>query len=179
MEIPLISSLTLTQKYVGIFMNRCDYMRISVKHIPTDVIWQYNFVSLVINGRIMVEIRNGMYSLSQVGLLVQKRLNTHLNKFGYTKCEYTPSWYAHHTQSMTFTLIVYDFSIKYHSTSDAPHLLSYLRKLYEHVTGWPGSLYIYFSVQCDSTNHRWVKLSIPGYIEKTFVRFCIYSPVNP
>jgi len=96
-------------------MNKIEYMRISVKHLPDDIMEQYNLSSLVVSGNVMVEIRKGMYDLPQVDLLAQQRLHVHLNKFGYTKCNHTPGLYTHHMRPTTFTLVVDDFGIKYDS----------------------------------------------------------------
>ena len=90
-------------------------MCIPVKHLPDDIMEQFNLASLVVNGHVMVEIRKGMYGLPQAGLLAQQRLNAHLHKFGYTKYKHTPALYTHHTCPITFTLIVDDFGIEYHS----------------------------------------------------------------
>ena len=101
--------------YLNTPMNRFEYMRIPVKHLPDDIMEQYNLASLVVNGHVMVEIRKGMYGLPQAGLLAQQRLNAHLLKFGYNKCTHTPGLYTHHTRPTTFTFVVDDFGMKYHS----------------------------------------------------------------
>ena len=51
-------------------MDRFEYMRIPVKHRPADIMGQYALVPLIVNDRVMVEIRKGVYMLSLVGLLV-------------------------------------------------------------------------------------------------------------
>ena len=101
--------------YLNTPMNRFEYMRIPVKHLHGDIMEQYNLTSLVVNGHVMVETRKGMYGLPQAGLLAQQRLNAHLLKFGYNKCTHTPGLYTHHTRPTTFTLVVDDFGMKYHS----------------------------------------------------------------
>ena len=95
-------------------------MCIPVKHLPDDIMEQFNLASLVVNGHVMVEIRKGMYGLPQAGLLAQQRLNAHLLKLGYTKCTHTPDLYTHHTRPTTFTLVVDDFGIKYNSKMMLP-----------------------------------------------------------
>ena len=112
---------------------------------------QYALQSFVVNGYVLVEIRKGMYGLPQAGLIAQKRLNAHLLKFGYKKCEHTPGLYAHTTLATTFTLVVDDFGIKYCSKDDTLHLLTCLRALYEITTDWTGSLYIGFTLQWNYT----------------------------
>ena len=90
---------------------------------------QYALQSLVVNRYVLVEIRKGMYDLSQAELIAQKRLNAHLLKFGYKKCEHTPGLYTHTTRATTFTLVVDDFGIKYCSKDDVLHLLTCLRNM--------------------------------------------------
>ena len=43
-------------------------MRISIRDIPDETITKYNLMLLVYNGFIMVEIRKGIYGLSQAGI---------------------------------------------------------------------------------------------------------------
>ena len=62
-------------------------------------------------------------------------------------CNHTPALHTHHTRPVTFTLVVDDFGIKYHSKNDAFHLLSCLRELYEIITDWSDSLYIGFTLK--------------------------------
>ena len=42
-------------------MSRYEYMRIPVKHIPYDIIKQYNLRDLSLNDYILDEIQNNMY----------------------------------------------------------------------------------------------------------------------
>ena len=52
-------------------MNRYEYILILIKHIPQDSIDQYNLRDLIINDHVLIEIPKCMYSLPQVGLIVQ------------------------------------------------------------------------------------------------------------
>ena len=92
-------------------MNRFEYMRLPAKHIPQDVIHQYNLQGLIVNTNVLVEIRKGMYGLPQADLIAQERLNIHLTASGYIPARYTPSLYTHHTLKTTFMLVVDDFDI--------------------------------------------------------------------
>lgn len=57
--------------YLGTPMTRFEYMRIPVKYLPNNIMKQYNFVTFVFNGHVMVEIRKGMYGLPQTSILAQ------------------------------------------------------------------------------------------------------------
>ena len=164
--------------YLNTPMNRFKYMRIPVKHIPEDIMFQYALQSLVVNGYVLVEIRKGRYGLPQIGLIAQKRLNAHLLKFGNKKYEHTPGLYAHTTRVTGFTLVVDDFGIKCCSKDDALQLVTCLRALYEITTNWTGSPYIGFTLEWNYKK-RWVELSTPGYIERTLLRFCIPPLAKP
>ena len=151
---------------------------IPVKHIPEDIMSQYVLQSLVVNGYVLVEIGKGMYGLLQAGFIARKRLNTHLLKFSYKKSEHTPGLYAHTTRVTAFTLVVDNFGIKYFSKDDALHLLTCLRVVYEIITDWTRSLYIGFTLKWNYKK-RWVELSMPGYIERALLQFCIPPLAKP
>ena len=122
-------------------------MRIPVKHIPADIMEQYALAPLIVNHRVMVEIRKGVYMLSLVGLLVQKRLNAHLLNFRYYKCEHTPRLYAYKSRKTTFALVIHDFGIKYMRKEDALYLLTCVCALYEITSDWTGSMHIVFTLK--------------------------------
>ena len=161
--------------YLGTPMNRYEYMRIPVKHIPQDIMDQYNLHDLIENDHVLVEIRKGMYGLPQAGLLAQHQLNIHLATGGYTPAKHTPGLYTHHTLKTTFTLVVDDFGIKYHHKHDALHLLTLLQKKYNITTDWKGGLYIGITLAWDY-HKRIVDLSMPGYIKKALTRFMHVRP---
>ena len=135
-------TIDIKDYYLGTPMNRYEYMLIPVKHIPEDIMLQYNLAPLVVNNNVLVEIRKGIYGLPQAGLIAQQRLNTHLSKHGYTPAASTPGLYIHHTRKTTFTLIVDDFGVKYHNKTDALHIINYLKEQYTITTDWTGKLYI-------------------------------------
>ena len=161
--------------YFGTPMNRYEYMRIPVKHIPQDIMDQYNLHDLIENSHVLVEIRKGMYGLPQADLIAQERLNNHRATGGYTPAKHTPGLYTHHTLKTTFTLVVDDFGMKYHHKHDALHLLTLLQKKYKISTYWKGGLYIGIAL---AWNYRKIiiDLSMPDYIEKVLTRFIHIRP---
>ena len=74
------------------------------------------------NGSVYVEVRKGMYGLPQAGLLAQEQLIEHLKMHGYYQSKMVPGLWHHKTRPMTFTLVVYDFGVKYKNEKDAKHL---------------------------------------------------------
>lgn len=59
------AAFDITNFYLNNPMLRFEYMRIPVRDIPPSIMTQYNLSSLVHNGHVLVEIRKGMYGLSQ------------------------------------------------------------------------------------------------------------------
>ena len=157
-------TIDIKDYYLGTPMNRYEYMEIPVKHIPEDIMLQYNLAHLIVNDRVMVEIRKGVYGLPHVGIIAQERLNTHLKKYGYTPANSTPGSYTHNTRNTPFTLVVDGFGIKYTNKGEALHLFNCLKEQYVITADWPGKIYI--SITLDwNYKKRIVNLSIPGYID--------------
>ena len=79
-----------------------------------------------------------MYGLPHAGKIVNKRLTKHLEPYGYTPSKLTPRLWKHATRSISFTLVVDNFGIKFINPADLTHLLDALKKQYEiiyHKTG--------------------------------------------
>ena len=64
--------------YLGTPLDRKEYMRINLKHIPLDVQQRFNIADMVHNDHILMEISKGIYGLPQAGKLSQDRLISHL-----------------------------------------------------------------------------------------------------
>ena len=77
-------TIDIKDYYLGTPMNRYEYMKSPVKHIQEDIMLQFNLAHLIVNDRVMVKIRKGVYGLPHAGIIAQERLNTHLKKYGYT-----------------------------------------------------------------------------------------------
>ena len=112
--------------YLGTPLERKEYMRINIKHIPADVQKQYNIADMVHNEHVIMEISRSIYGLPQAGKLSQDRLIMHLAKHGYTQCPNTPCLFVHATNGVAFTLVVDDFLIKFKERKAADHLLEAL-----------------------------------------------------
>ena len=92
--------------------------------ISNEIIDQYNIKKLDNNGYVYINIRKGMLGLKQAGCIAQDRLIKHLAPFGYHPVKHTPSLWRHTSNSITFTLEVDDFGVKYDTTADFDHLLA-------------------------------------------------------
>ena len=69
-----------------------------------------------------------------------------------------------------FTLVIYNFSIKYASKQDAEHILQALRAKYTISTDWDKALYIGISLNWDYTAGH-VNLSMPKYVARALHKF--------
>ena len=91
-----------------------EFMRILLKHIPEDIILQYNLRELVDdNGYIYIKITKGMYGLKQAAILAYTKLISILKPFGYHPIPHTVGMWQHKTRKTKFCLCVDDFGIKY------------------------------------------------------------------
>ena len=60
-----------------------------------------------------MQIQRGLYGLPQSGILANKLLRKRLKPHGYYELPYTPGLWKHVTLPVLFTLVVYDFGVKY------------------------------------------------------------------
>eukprot|EP00957_Ditylum_brightwellii_P183843 14003764-Ditylum_brightwellii.AAC.1 len=61
------------------------------------------------DGWVYIEIKRGMYGLSQAGILANKLLTTQLVEHGYYPVQHTPGVWWHKWRPVTFALVVDDF----------------------------------------------------------------------
>jgi hypothetical protein len=99
--------------YLGTPLPRFEYMKMLLSRFPEEIIQKYNLNALAVDGWVYIEIRKGMYGLKQAGLLANKLLRTRLAPFGYYPARHTPGIWLHKTRSISFTLVVDDFAVKY------------------------------------------------------------------
>ena len=157
--------------YLGTPLERFEYMRISLKHIPIDIQVKYNLKVFEHNGYVLMEIRKGIYGLKQAGKLAQDRLIMHLAKHGYSQCISTPCLFRHETNGVAFTLVVDDFLIKYSNKDAADHLLAALRELYILKDDFASTQKYVGITLSHNTARKTIHMSMPGYVQKALVRF--------
>jgi hypothetical protein len=152
--------------YLGTPLREPEYMRIKLDHIPQDVIAKYDMDKYAHNGSVIVAVHKGIYGLPQAGKLAQDRLIKHLATHGYHLADNTPCLFKHESNSVSFTLVVDDFGIKYTKSEDADHLLAALRELYimtedRAVT----QKFVGITIEHER-NKNIIYMSMPGYCEK-------------
>ena len=157
--------------YLGTPLPNTEYMRINLQHIPQDVIDKHNMTMYAVNGAVVVEVHKGIYGLPQAGILAQDRLVKHLATHGYHQAANTPCLFKHASNSVSFTLVVDDFGIKYTHDEDADHLMKALREMYIMTEDRAAKQkYVGITIEHDRVNHV-IYLSMPGYVEKAIIRF--------
>ena len=88
-----------------------------------------------------IEIRRSIYGLPQSGKLANEYLQKKIAPHGYYEVKHTPGLWKHVSCPIQFTLVVYDFGVKYNRLKDAEHLLGVLEKEFTAVsTYWDGAL---------------------------------------
>ena len=119
-----------------------------------------------------------MYGLPQAGLLAQQLLGERLNPKGYIQSTLVPGLWKHEWRSITFTLCMDDFGVKYTSEQHANHLMDILQEHYTISHDWSGSRYLGMDIDWDYARHE-VHLSILSYVQDALKHFHHEHPHKP
>jgi len=164
--------------YLNTPLDRPEYMRIPLTHIPDEIIKEYGLRELARDGYVYVEINKGMYGLPQAGRLANKLLAKRLATKGYTQAPHTPGLWTHAFRPVAFSLVVDDFGVKYVDKMHADHLMAALEENYEVSKDWEGQLYCGITLQWDY-ERRTLDTSMPGYVEAALHKFQHPRPKRP
>ena len=100
-----------------------EYICISIKDIPNDIINEYKLRDIADhNGSVYIQANRGMYCLPQAGLLANELLEQRLNKRGYRQSKLVPCLWTHDWRPVQFTLVVDNFGVKYVGEEHVIHL---------------------------------------------------------
>ena len=94
-----------------------------------------------INGFIYVRAEKGMYGIVQVVIIAHTVLKEHLRPFRYETAPIAPVLWIHNKNKIKFTLVVYEFGIRYQRREDAQHLINTHKEKYEITQDWKGIIY--------------------------------------
>ena len=111
-----------------------------------------------------MEIRHGMYVLTQAVIMAQKQLEKRVNARGYKKSQLTLGFWTHARRIISFTLYIDNFSVKYEGKKHAQHLMVVLEEHYTISHDWKGKLYLGIDLDWDYAR-REVHLSILLYVK--------------
>jgi hypothetical protein len=161
--------------YLGTPLPRFEYMKMLLSRFLEEIIQKYNLNALAVDGWVYIEIRKGMYGFKQAGLLSNQLLQTRLAPFGYYPARHTPGLWLHKTWSISFTLVVDDFAVKYVGKHHVEHLRNALLRTYELATDWTVTVYSGMTLKWDY-NKRTCDISMPGYVSNVLSKFQHDSP---
>jgi hypothetical protein len=123
-------------------------------------------------------MHHAVWGLPQAGILANKLLKKRLAPNSYSECKQTPGLWKHETSSISFTLVVDDFGMKYTRQEDIDHLIKCIKKKYELTEDWDGNLYCGICLKWDYNAHT-LEISKPGYIIKQLQKYKHASPPKP
>ena len=170
--------LDVKNYYRGTPMDNYEYMFIPINRIPREIIDHYNLQNIAHKGKVYMEIRRGMYSLPQAGILAKNQLIRFLGNNSYSPVPHTPGLWCHAWRPITFCLVVDDFGIKYIGKEHADHLIQCLRNHYQELEiDWAGKCFCGINLNWDYTN-RTCDLSMPGYAEQALHKFQHPTPMK-
>jgi hypothetical protein len=164
--------------YIDTPLPRFECMKMLLSRFPEEKVQQYNLNALAHDGWVYIEIRKGVYDLKQAGLLANKLLQTGSAPFGYYPARHTPGLWLLRTRSVSFTLVVDDFAVKYVCKQHAEHLRNALLRTYELTTDWTSTMYSRMTLKWDYKN-RTCDISMPGYVSNVLSKFQQDAPKHP
>jgi hypothetical protein len=123
-------TLDIKDFYLNTHLPRSEYLRISLKFLSDAILTKYNLRKFMHNGSILFEVTKSMYGLPHAGRISQDGLIERLASHGYLQTG-TTCLFRHATNSITFTLVVDDFGVKYMNSADADDLIRCLRLYYD------------------------------------------------
>jgi hypothetical protein len=124
--------------YLNTLLGRFEYMVINLSSLPQETIDKYDLIELSQDGKVYIEIQKGMYGLPQAGILANELLQHNLAKDGYRPTHHTHGLWTHDTRSISFSLVVDDFGVKYVGREHAEHLMACIKKNYNISNDWDG-----------------------------------------
>ena len=89
-------TMDIANFYLMTPLSRPEYIRVSIRDIPEEIIQEYNLQSIVTDdGMIYIKANRGMYGLPQAGLLAKEFLEKRINKRGYHQSKLVPGLWKH------------------------------------------------------------------------------------
>jgi hypothetical protein len=119
-----------------------------------------------------------MYGLPQARILANQLLENRLATKGYYQCQHTPGLWRHTWWSITFCLVVDDFSIKVTNMHDMDHLVDALKEHYTIAVKMTCSLFCSIQLTWNYAR-RHIDCHMPGYINKALTKYQHPKPASP
>ena len=114
-------------------------MRFNINMVPQELIDLYDLQNKVTeDGWVYCEIHKAIYGLKESGKLASIKLKEFLAIEGYKPCRFTHELYKHKTKTITFSLVVDNFGVRYINKQDTDHPIMTLQKKYTIKINWKG-----------------------------------------
>ena len=124
-------------------LKRKEYVKMKLSDFPEKVIAHYNLCEKATpDGFVYVAIKQGMYGISQIGILSQTLLEKRLNAHGHHQSRITPGLWTHEWRPICFTLVVDIFWVNYVGKEHAEHLIKCIKENYNIKEDWKGKRYL-------------------------------------
>jgi len=172
------ATLDLRDFYLMSRLAQPEWIRVPTKNIPRAILEEHNLVQYIVNDHILCRVDGTMYGHPVAGRFANADLVKHLAAHGYAQDANVPCMFAHCTESISFSLVVDDFGIKYTKDSDLARLVSVLREKYELQVDLTGSKYIGVRLDWDYDANT-LTTSMPKYVDAGIARFCPDGPPKP
>ncbi len=164
-------TMNIKNFYLCTPMMRYEYMRLKLSNMPEDVVAHYHLLDIKTpNGYVYCKIRQGMYGLLQAGIIPRELLAKRLKEHGYNQSKTTPGLWTHEWCTITFSLVVNNFGLKYIGEAHAQHLIQAVQKHYTCLFEKEGERYCRLTIKWDYASKK-VHLLMPLYVEKVLKRF--------
>jgi hypothetical protein len=124
-------------------------MVINLASLPQETIENYDMIELSQDGKVNIEIQKGMFGLPQAGILANELLQRNITKDGYRPTTLTHSLCTHDTRTISFSLVVDYFGVKYIGREHAEHLMACIIKFYNIYSDWNGTAYCGLTLDWD------------------------------
>ena len=122
------ATLDIKDFYLGSTLPKAAWIRIPTANIPEETITEYCLREFIVNGHILFRVDGTMYGHPVAGRLANQDLVDHLATGGYVQDPNISCLFSHTTSSISFTLVVDDFGVKYVGKEHADHLIACLAK---------------------------------------------------
>jgi len=167
------ASIDLVDHYLSTPLETPAYMKIPVKHIPAEIIAEYDLRSFVHNDHVFFKVLKAMYGHPAAGRLANALLINTLKAGGYYEDKFTPCLFHHETRPTKFALVVDDFGIKYSSKDDLDHLVSCIGSIWKVKVDLSGKKFLGMNLSWDYDSPiPNLTIDAPNVIPSALKRFC-------
>jgi hypothetical protein len=116
--------------YIGSDLERPEYVKVPIAHIPASVIQDYNLTPFITDKHILFQINKCLWGLPQSGYLSQCNLFQLLETNGYHEDLVIPCLFTNAAKTITMMITTDDFMVKSHDPAALVHLKSVLDSQY-------------------------------------------------